>query len=436
MSNIESNLKKLLRGVKACSPGEYLKVPMFRKNLPPEMKPGKGVMLGQGEYGKVYRGSVNDNGRRYVAYKEIDTERNNLGMAEFEFKVAKKLKGYGVPDMYLYKKCKGLDILYLEYIEGEELQKWWKTEPSMEAMKSVMAQVLYNLYKIKEKFPGFRHHDLHGGNILVRPVTRKDITIKLPNKTYKIPNGGVEAVMIDFGLSSFPKITNPSIEDGSYKHVGISKKSHPLYDLHLFLNTVFTFVKYPQDKEERQIHNFIKSLIPDGHLGMENTYVTFYRLGPNFNQQHTKALPSFEKVLSRSFFTGELKTALNMIPKPKPKTKPIAPVSRARVKTPSPKLSTVEKKNAIKRAAAILAGNKTKPKPVQRRPGVARPVQKVATPVRPKETFSFIDKSGKKREFVRKSAYKKALANNKAQKLVNSLSNNEIAILKKKICQP
>jgi len=87
MSNIESNLKKLLRGKKACMPGKYLKVPYHGSDR--KLRPGKGTPLGQGMYGKVYRGSINDNGRRYVAYKEIDTSLNSEGTSDLNLKLRK-----------------------------------------------------------------------------------------------------------------------------------------------------------------------------------------------------------------------------------------------------------------------------------------------------------------------------------------------------------
>jgi hypothetical protein len=172
-----------------------------------------------------------------------------------------------------------------------------------------------------------------------------------------------------------------------------------------------------------------------------------------------------------------LAKALKMIapkPKPKPKTPVKVKTPKAKTKTPSPKLSTTERKkkmnSAIKRAAAILAKPKTKPAP-RRRPGVVRPnpvpeIQpaspspkanapygvmspsnimeyarkiesgrkkaanklnakhkeikatkgKTPTPVRLKEKFSFVNVKGKKREFVRKFAYDRALAKNKAER--------------------
>ena len=68
--NIESNLKKLLKGEKACYPEEFLKVPSYTS---PTLRTGKGKPISEGQFGKMYRGSINNDGKRYVAYKEIDT---------------------------------------------------------------------------------------------------------------------------------------------------------------------------------------------------------------------------------------------------------------------------------------------------------------------------------------------------------------------------
>jgi hypothetical protein len=92
-------------------------------------------------------------------------------------------------------------------------------------------------------------------------------------------------------------------------------------------------------------------------------------------------------------------------------------------------IESVRKKAATKLNARIQAIKATK--------------AKTPTPVRLKEKFSFVNVKGKKREFVRKFAYDRALAKNKAErekreihKYVNGLSNNERNIFKKKICQP
>jgi tRNA A-37 threonylcarbamoyl transferase component Bud32 len=351
--NIESNLKKLLRGKKACMPGKYLKVPYHGSSE--KLRPGKGTPLGQGMYGKVYRGSINDNGRRYVAYKEIDTSLNSEGTSDFEFKVAQKLKKYAVPKMYLYKKCEDekMNILYMERLEGDDFNKWWKTEPTLEAIKSVITQVVYNLYQISKDIPGFRHQDLHGGNVVVSKDVKVPFSWKVGNKTYTIPNGGVDAVMIDFGLAHFPRMTNPTLKNGGYKRVGIPDKgpAHPLYDLHLFLYTIFAKVRYPQDREERLVHNFIKKLIPNtDFLTFNGPYTTMGRISTRneggglkdsvkrsgerkWLLEVNKSVPTLEDVLTHPFLTGEsqVKSILKKIPKAKTPPKSRHPNVRLRI---------------------------------------------------------------------------------------------------------
>jgi hypothetical protein len=536
--NIESNLKKLLKGEKACVPEHFLKVPSYNS---PTLRTGKGRPISEGQFGKMYRGSINDNGRRYVAYKEIDTSESTDGAFEFEFKVAEKLKEFAVPEMYLFKKCpiqdktpkkirkkngtlvlptrrtKPKDILYMELLDAMSFYSWWQTNPSLDAVKSVIVQVFDNLYRINQKFPDFRHRDLHGGNVMVNPnalttpytwkvdlgrkVIRNDpggsfrSRVGSPDiKKYKRTNAGVEATIIDFGLSYWSRrMPNPETEDGGYGAAGIYGHGHGpgtiRYDTHRFLYIIYVKVRQPQNAKERAIKNFIEELIPN------KKYLEFN--GPFTSQGYLvkdtwamQEIPSFKTILSHPFLTGEktpnrpktLANALKLIapkPKPKPKTPP-----KAKAKTPSPKLSTTERKkkmnSAIKRAAAVLAKPKAKPAP-RRRPGVARPnpvpeIQpaspspkanappygvmspsnimeyaakiesgrkkaanklnarvkeikatkgKTPTPVRLKEKFSFVNVKGKKREFVRKFAYDRALAKNKAEREKTKAKKNE-----------
>ena len=528
--NIESNLKKLLKGEKACVPEHFLKVPSYNS---PTLRTGKGKPLSEGQFGKMYRGSINDNGRRYVAYKEIDTSDSTDGAFEFEFKVAQKLKGFAVPEMYLFKKCpiqdktpkkvrkengtlvmptkrtKPKDILYMELLNGESFNSWWQTNPSLDAMKSVIIQVFDTLYRINQKFPDFRHRDLHGGNVMVNPNALKtEYTWEVDKQIYKRTNAGVKASIIDFGLSYWSnRMPNPETADGGYTRAGIYGKrpGSIYYDIHRFLYIIYVKVRNPGNTKERVIKNFIEELVPKKKY-LEFDGPPFTRRGYLIDATDAKQnLPSFKTILTHPFLTGEkspnrpktLANALKMIaPKPKPKPKPKTP-PKAKTKTPSPKLSTAERKkkmnSAIKRAVAVLAKPKAKPAP-RRRPSVARPnpaleirtatptpkmspsnvmnlarkiesgrkkaanklnaklkeikatKAKTPTPVRLKEKFSFVNVNGKKREYVKKGMYDRALAKNKAERekrvpakinnYVNGLSNEERNMLKKKICQP
>jgi hypothetical protein len=532
--NIESNLKKLLKGEKACIPEHFLKVPSYNS---PTLRTGKGRPISEGKFGKMYRGSINDNGRRYVAYKEIDTSESTDGAFEFEFKVAENLKEFAVPEMYLFKKCpiqdkepqrirkggkpgskmghfvqpsrrvKPKDILYMELLNGTSFHSWWQTNPSLDAIKSVIVQVFDNLYRINQKFPDFRHRDLHGNNVMVNPDALKtpytwkvDLGRKVirndpggsfrsrlgsPDiKKYKRTNAGVEATIIDFGLSYWSRrMPNPETADGGYEGAGIY--GHGIgpgtiyYDIHRFLYIIYVKVRQPENAKERAIKNFIEELIPNKEfLEFNGKFTNQGYLLSDYHVALRANLPTFKTILTHPFLTGEkspnrpktLKEALKKIGAMKVKTPPKIKTSKA----PSPKLSTTERKkkmnNAIKKAAAVLAKPNAKSVP-RRRPGVARPnpvpeiqpaspspkanapyevmspsnmmeyaakiesgrkkaanklnarIQaikatkgKTPTPVRLKEKFSFVNVKGKKREFVRKFAYDRALAKNKAER--------------------
>ena len=532
--SIESNLKKLLKGEKACIPEHFLKVPSYNS---PTLRTGKGRPISEGKFGKMYRGSINDNGRRYVAYKEIDTSESTDGAFEFEFKVAENLKEFAVPEMYLFKKCpiqdkepqrirkggkpgskmgnfvqpsrrvKPKDILYMELLNGTSFHSWWQTNPSLDAIKSVITQVFDNLYRINQKFPDFRHRDLHGNNVMVNPDALKtpytwkvDLGRKVirndpggsfrsrlgsPDiKKYKRTNAGVKATIIDFGLSYWSRrMPNPETADGGYEGAGIY--GHGIgpgtiyYDIHRFLYIIYVKVRQPENAKERAIKNFIEELIPNKEfLEFNGKFTNQGYLLSDYHVALRANLPTFKTILTHPFLTGEkspnrpktLKEALKKIGAMKVKTPPKIKTSKA----PSPKLSTTERKkkmnNAIKKAAAVLAKPNAKSVP-RRRPGVARPnpvpeIQpaspspkanapyevmspsnmleyaakiesgrkkaanklnaklkeikatkgKTPTPVRLKEKFSFVNVKGKKREFVRKFAYDRALAKNKAER--------------------
>ena len=530
--SIESNLKKLLKGEKACVPEHFLKVPSYNS---PTLRTGKGKPLSEGAFGKMYRGSINDNGRRYVAYKEIDTSESTDGAFEFEFKVAEKLKEFAVPEMYLFKKCpiqdktpkkvrnkngtlvqpkertKPKDILYMELLDGMSFNSWWKTNPSLDAIKSVITQVFDNLYRINQKFPDFRHRDLHGGNVMVtrnetpytwevdlgRKIIRNDpggsfrSRLGSPDiKKYKRTNAGVEAHIIDFGLSYWSRrMPNPETADGGYEGAGIYGHGQGpgtiYYDIHRFLYTIYVKVRQPENAKERAIKNFIEELIPNKEfLEFNGKFTSQGYLLSDYHVALRANLPTFKTILTHPFLTGEkspnrpktLSEALKMLPKAKTPPKVKTP-KETRVLPPRNygKLSAASRKkamnNMIKKAAAILAANKAKPKTKpapRRRPGVVRPnpvpeiqpaspeapyavmspsnmmeyaakiesgrkkaanklnarIQaikatkgKTPTPVRLKEKFSFVNVKGKKREFVRKFAYDRALAKNKAERV-------------------
>ena len=303
--SVGNNLRKYLQvGNRACAPAVGI--------------PGLGLRevekVSQGAYGTVYKASFNNTGRR-IAYKKIIGNSNTkngqqqIAGAEFEFKVAKKLKANGfdfVPEMYLYKVCGGTTgYLYMEYLDGPDFNKWMKTSPSVDKVRSVLTQVAVNLMKIRSKIRGFRHHDLHSGNVIVQNVPQADITWTVDGKTYKRSNEGVSVTFIDFGMSTMPDIPNPWINNGGFQNYGINKKrSHYMFDIHLFMNKgVYTQIKYSNKntKKYREVTRFIEDVFPKSYLVKNSDNVSGH--GIKLGRTHDK-LPKFENILSHSFLTG------------------------------------------------------------------------------------------------------------------------------------
>jgi hypothetical protein len=281
---------------------------------------------------------------------------------------------------------------------------------------------------------------------------------------------------------------NPETKDGGYKEAGIYGHGQGpgtrYYDIHRFLYMIYVKVRNPGNPKQRAIKNFIEELIPNKEfLEYNGKFTNQGYLLSDYHVALRENLPTFKTILTHPFLTGEkspnrpktLANALKMLPKPKTPPKVKTPKETRVLPPPNyGKLSAASRKkamnNMIKKAAAILAANKAKPKTKPaplRRPGAVRPnpvpeIQpaspeapygvmspsnmmeyaakiesgrkkaanklnaklkeikatkgKTPTPVRLKEKFSFVNVKGKKREFVRKFAYDRALAKNKAER--------------------
>jgi len=208
---------------------------------------------------------------------------------------------------------------------------WWQTKPSLDAIKSVIVQVFDNLYRINQKFPDFRHRDLHGGNVMVsrregeytwkvdlgRKVIRNDpggsfrSRLGSPDiKKYERTNAGVEAHIIDFGLSYWSRrMPNPETADGGYEGAGIY--GHGIgpgtiyYDIHRFLYIIYVKVRNPGNAKERAIKNFIEELIPNKEfLEFNGKFTSQGYLLSDYHVALRANLPTFKTILTHPFLTG------------------------------------------------------------------------------------------------------------------------------------
>tara|TARA_B100001540_G_scaffold191298_1_gene168644 strand:+ start:6389 stop:7696 length:1308 start_codon:yes stop_codon:yes gene_type:complete len=342
-----------------------------------------------GAYGNVRRAKLTGKSRKFIALKEMKVPKNDpeIGeLAEMEYNIARKLKDFDIPKVYKYIKCPiegngpnvRKDILYFEYVNGISLREYIRTrrDLTLVQLKSIIVQVCYNLYKIHKKFPSFRHHDLHTDNVLIRPVTKKNLSIEIGDLKYTIDNGGVELVMIDFGFSSFPNIPNPLVNKKQYINIGIHRNSNKYYDLHFFLNSIHNELSstarltpmLPDHGPRIGMKVFIGNLFTKDYLGFRSNKIKNFRLRGAMNNSRNKDLPTFEKVLKHPFLTG-IKAPRIELPAARTASTPVVVTRR----TPPRNNQTTasQRKAAINRAKKVLQGGKQMTKTTIR-PGITR----------------------------------------------------------------
>jgi hypothetical protein len=331
---VGEEVKKFLRGKKACDSNELF------SNVGLRIEKGKNLRkLGEGAHGAVFYGCLEDKCNTKIAMKVTDEPT-----AKMEYRIAEKLKGMGVPRMYHFKDCGSVDVLYFEYVKGETLQQWMKKPQSPEDYRSLISQLVKNLKRIHEKYPKFRHHDLHWNNILVLE--------------------GNKPIIIDFGLSTIEGIRNPNVASGEYKNDGIYVGSHYMYDVHYIMNIIYTYTKLTKVKQ------FIKDLFPEKYLGSTNPYITSRRLRPVKHED----LPTYDQILNHPFLQSKKRVSIlrRVLPKKK-------------VMTPKPQPKVVVKPataSAIRRAKAVLEKEAAKKKMPPKRPGIAKRDPSVMNQVR------------------------------------------------------
>jgi hypothetical protein len=190
------------------------------------------------------------------------------------------------------------------------------------------------LKRIHEKYPKFRHHDLHWNNILVLE--------------------GNKPIIIDFGLSTIEGIRNPDVASGEYKNDGIYVGSHHMYDVQYILNIIYNYTKLTKVKQ------FIKDLFPDKYLGSTNPYIKSGRLRPGFRH----GLPTYEQILNHPFLQPKKKGSIlrRVLPK-----KTVAATPKPE---PVPQKVKPATASAIRRAKAVLEKEAAKKKVPPKRPQI------------------------------------------------------------------
>jgi len=155
------------------------------------------------------------------------------------------------------------NIIVMELCEGGSLDKWLdKNAATDETMHQIIKQILTTLRKIQDKYPYFRHNDLHIENIF---VSRK--------RGFLIG---------DFGWARLKeKGTNPAVNTANgtstASYYGVGPKTDARYDQHLILNQMRDIVLKTPSKFPKTLE-FLNKAVPAGYRGKDDTHVNDFRL--------------------------------------------------------------------------------------------------------------------------------------------------------------
>lgn len=195
--------------------------------------------IGEGMYGKVYKGCINKACRfKYAAKKSND----NLSMEYRTGLLAYRAAPGGVVQPFKFSG----GVLYTQYVPLSKI--------TPKNFNKVFKKLLVTLMKIQKKYPSFRHNDLSWKNVFVD--TQGD------------------AFIGDFGLANVqrPGYKNPLVQSGEFKKShGTYPTSDPRFDIHFFLNSLYI-------DGSPAIKSMIKKYLPTEYLGVSGPKLSTGRL--------------------------------------------------------------------------------------------------------------------------------------------------------------
>ena len=236
-----------LEGKNLCNPGIFMR---HRKNNG-TVHPGVAVLKDK----IAWMGCANARCKNEIAVKMCD---------EHEFHVQKVLKTEFptmIPKVYKGIRCSTGFLMYSEYIRNGTIKKH-ANDPKIE---SDVYKVFVNLKKIHDKYPNFRHNDLHTDNVLV---------------------GDSGPLFYDFGYANW--YGNPIFDEVLKRDYGIFPGNNPMYDFHFFANCIYSDL--PQ-----KFKNKVLSVFPVEYIGENSPLIKNGRLRCDVN--HSR-LPTMEKVIA------------------------------------------------------------------------------------------------------------------------------------------
>ena len=184
-----------------------------------------------------------------------------------------------------YKKGELYDkvsILISEWADGGDLLEYIKKNKDTLTVKEwrvIFFQILSALSVIQSKYPGFRHNDLKANNILIQKIGSRNrnnkFKYKINNKTYVIPNIGIQVKIWDFDFACIKGIVDNTKVDAKWTDkININSKMNRYYDLHYFFNTLTRKGFFPEFWKSKSVpkavKEFVRRIIPEKYTVGEN----------------------------------------------------------------------------------------------------------------------------------------------------------------------
>jgi len=227
--------------------------------------------LGGGMYGTAYKAYASKGKTVPFVVKESTKQNISDQESKIEHDTIRVLRNAGftknIPRVYGYVMCGMKEYLFSDLVKGVALKDFRPT--SEHQLPSIITQILYTLYGINKKIPSFRHHDLHLDNVMIVKDDIKDLIIEYPlnsGNKFNFNNGGVKAVIIDFGLATVKDVDNPKVSRGGYTNSGIEPNSNPIYDAHYFLNCIYLMLITSRFRPATNVTNNKRNKIKESNM--------------------------------------------------------------------------------------------------------------------------------------------------------------------------
>jgi serine/threonine protein kinase len=244
--------------------------------------------LGSGRYANVYL-------YKDYAIKIITHNQSKLINGSIEAKTLKLLMkditleylSPNIINIYDYIHEKNKDYIVMEKLD-QTLWSFLSNKPSERKITGIILQVLFTLCILQYKYPGFRHNDLKADNILLDLKSKKkNIYLKIKNMCWIIPPDIPLVKIADFDYVNIPnKINNDKVKTDHSKTFGCTPEKSKIYDLHIFMNSIYTYKK----SLPTSLLQWIQKYLPEPTRGSETKYIKYGRLkDPKYWEEKIKS---------------------------------------------------------------------------------------------------------------------------------------------------